>query len=271
MPKLACHVEYFSSPEAHYAGFQRQDNVKSIQEELETALSQIADENILIFAAGRTDAGVHAMGQIIHFETQAERALDSWLRGANTYLPKDIRIKSAHIVPNDFHARYSALSRTYEYWIDNNLIGSSLFKNHILHHPYYLDISKMNQASLCLIGEHDFSAFRASECQSKSPFRFVNFIKISRPESLNSLFFLNNLNQNLIKIEINANAFVHHMVRNIVGSLLEIGDGRKEIGWLEWVLNQKDRKLAGMTAPAHGLYLKEIKYPEKFKTLFNPI
>jgi len=277
--KFACRVEYFSSPESHYAGFQRQEDVKSIQEELEKSLSRIADENIVIFAAGRTDAGVHATGQIIHFETQAERSIDSWLLGANTYLPKDIRLKSIQIIPEDFHARFSALSRTYEYWIDNNLISSALFKNHALHHPYYLEIDKMHQAAQVLLGEHDFSAFRASECQSKTPFRFMNFIKISRadfapgltssPEIVSPLVGETGQPPGFIKIEIQANAFVHHMVRNIVGSLLEIGDGRREIAWLEYLLNQKDRKLAGMTAPPQGLYLTRVQYPEKFSGLIS--
>lgn len=261
--KFACHIEYFSSPESHYAGFQRQENIQSIQEELEKSLSRVANHPILIFAAGRTDAGVHATGQIIHFETEAERSIHSWLLGANTYLPKDIRLKSIQLAPDDFHARFSALSRTYEYWIDNNLISSAVFKNLTLHHPYYLDIEKMNQAAQVLLGEHDFSAFRASECQSKSPFRFVNLINICKAEF--------GLDKNFIKIQIQANAFVHHMVRNIVGSLLEIGDGRREINWLEYLLNQKDRKLSGMTAPPHGLYLTHVQYPEKFLNLFNPI
>ncbi len=274
--KFACRIEYFSSPESHYAGFQRQENIKSIQEELEKSFSRIANENILIFGAGRTDAGVHATGQIIHFETQAERSIDSWLLGVNTYLPKDIRLKSIQMIPEDFHARFSALSRTYEYWIDNQKISSALFKNHALHHPYDLNIKKMHEAAQALLGEHDFSAFRASECQSKSPFRFMNFINISRSNFAPGLTSSPDRGgaellkeKNFIKIEIKANAFVHHMVRNIVGSLLEIGDGRREASWLTYLLNQKDRKLAGMTAPPQGLYLTQVEYPEKFSRLFS--
>ncbi len=260
--KFACRIEYFSSPESGYVGFQKQEFFKSIQTELELALSRVANEPISIFGAGRTDRGVHATGQIIHFETQAQRSEQAWLLGVNTYLPKDIKLKSIQIVPENFHARHSALSRTYEYWIDNQKINSALLTNHTLHHPYDLNAEKMHQAAQVLLGEHDFSAFRAAECQSKSAFRYINFITISRTG-----FIVNLNNKNFIKIEIQANAFVHHMVRNIVGSLLEIGDGRREINWLGELLKQKDRTLAGMTAPPQGLYLTGVQYPESFNLI----
>ena len=247
--KIACGIEYFSD---QYYGFQRQISFISIQEVLERAISNIADQPIEIFCAGRTDTGVHAIGQVIHFETSTHRSMDTWVKGVNAKLPADIRLQWAREVPDDFHARYSATARRYEYWIDNTKIPSVIWQKHMLHHFFYLDAEKMNQAVQVLLGEYDFSAFRSSECQSPTPRRSVYFAQVSR-------------HGDFLKLELEANAFLHHMIRNIVGSLLPIGDGREPASWLKFLLDQKDRTLSGMTVKPHGLYLVSVTYPEHFE------
>ncbi len=253
MQKIACGVEYFSDLNSPYCGFQKQPHAPSIQEELEKAFSAVANHPVEIFTAGRTDRGVHALGQVIHFETETLRSPEIWVRAVNAHLPKSIRIQFAQEVPDDFHARYSARARRYEYWIENQKIPSVFSQQQALNYYFYLDSEKMHQAAQCLLGEQDFSAFRSSECQSKTPVRTINFINISRQGN------------NFIKIDIEANAFLHHMVRNIVGSLLMIGDGRKDKNFLRFLLDQKDRTLAGMTVEPQGLYLIEVTYPDRFE------
>lgn len=247
--RYAVLVEYDGTA---YAGWQRQPFLSAtVQEKVESALSKIAAHPIETICAGRTDAGVHGIGQIIHFDTSAVRDSYAWLAGSNTNLPQDIRLQQIIAVDHSFHARYSALSRNYRYIILNSRQPSALARNHAFWHPHPLDVEKMQQEAQNLIGEHDFSSFRASECQSKSANRFISLINISRQGDW-------------VALEIQGNAFLHHMVRNITGSLLMVGDGRRAEGWLKDVLHARDRRQAGPTAPAHGLYFYHVQYPEKY-------
>ncbi|MDX2164586.1 MAG: tRNA pseudouridine(38-40) synthase TruA [Gammaproteobacteria bacterium] len=244
--RYAMGVEYDGT---NYYGFQSQDNpqLETIQQKLEQAISSVADHKISLIPAGRTDAGVHATNQVIHFDTEAVREDHAWLMGVNTNLPKDISVKWIKRVADDFHARYFAKYRKYQYFIFNSPVRSALWhqKATVIYTP--LDENKMHEAAQAFIGEHDFTSFRSAQCQSKTAMRNIHHIKIERM----GLFVL---------VEIQANAFLHHMVRNIVGVLLEIGSGKKEINWAKEVLAKKDRKYAGITAPPDGLYLVEVGY-----------
>jgi tRNA pseudouridine38-40 synthase len=242
--RFAIGIEYDGT---NYYGWQRQENVGSIQEKIENALSKVADEPISLTCAGRTDRGVHALLQVAHFDTTKERNNHSWLLGTNGNLPRDIRIIWIRQAPYDFHARYHATSRHYRYVIYNQKVASALLHNHALwcHKP--LDEKLMNEAGRFLLGEHDFSSFRGSGCQSKSAKRNVTLLEITRSE-------------NIINIDIKANAFLLHMVRNIVGVLLKIGVGEKAPIWAKEVLEARDRKKAAITVPACGLYLVKVYY-----------
>lgn len=246
--KIALGIEYDGS---RYFGWQRQQNVDSVQQKLEEALSQIANSPCEVFCAGRTDAGVHGTGQVVHFETAVNRPLPSWCFGTNTHLPPTIAVKWAMNVPDDFHARFSATARRYRYVIYNHKLRSAILPFGVSHYYHTLDAEKMHEAGQYLLGENDFTAFRASQCQSHTPWRNVHHLNVSRQNEY-------------IIVDIQANAFVHHMVRNIVGSLIEVGQGRKPVEWLKWLLEQKDRTLAAPTAKAEGLYLVEVIYPEGF-------
>ncbi|MDO5090305.1 MAG: tRNA pseudouridine(38-40) synthase TruA [Cardiobacteriaceae bacterium] len=247
--RYAAGVEYDGS---EFSGWQRQPFfARTIQQAIETALAKVADHAIDITCAGRTDAGVHALGQVFHFESPARRAPYAWLAGGNRYLPPAIRLQWVQPVPADFHARYSAQKRTYRYLILNQGQPSALWRQRLFWHPYPLDIERMCAAAECLHGEHDFSAFRAAECQSSTPFRFIERIDIAR-------------DGRLIRIDITGNAFLHHMIRNIVGTLLPIGDGRKAPETMATILASRNRSHAGMTAPAHGLYFMHACYPREF-------
>lgn len=246
--KIALGIEYDGS---HYFGWQRQDEVASVQQKLEEALSVVANEPIEVFCAGRTDAGVHATGQVVHFETCANRPLQAWCFGVNANLPDDIAVKWAVEVAEDFHARFSATARRYRYIIFNNKLRSAILPKGVSHYHVDLDEQKMHQAGQFLLGENDFSAFRAAKCQSHSPWRNVHHLNLSRQGKY-------------IIVDIQANAFVHHMVRNIVGSLIEVGQGKQPVEWIKWLLEQKDRTLAAPTAKAEGLYLVDVHYPAQF-------
>jgi tRNA pseudouridine38-40 synthase len=248
--KLAFGVEYDGSK---YFGWQSHIKKYSIKDHLEFSISKIADEKIDIFCAGRTDSGVHAYNQVIHFETKNFRNIRSWIFGVNSILPKDISIIWAKYVSRDFHARHSAISRSYRYIIYNNFIRSSILKNRVNHVFFSLDIKKMKKSSKCLIGEHDFSSFRASGCQSYTPWREVKSIQVYKYKK----FF--------IIIDIIANSFLYHMVRNIVGSLIEIGRCKKKKSWLLYLLKSKNRSLCGPTVSSKGLYLLSVEYPKEFK------
>ena len=199
--------------------------------------------------AGRTDAGVHAFGQVVHFETQSERQVDAWVMGANAHLPDDISVvRAANVLPA-FDARHSALSRRYVYLIDNHRVRHALMRPNLARFPWPLDEVAMNSAAQALLGEHDFTSFRAANCQSLTPMRNVHAISVSRHEDL-------------VIVDITASAFLYHMVRNIVGSLLEVGRARQETDWIADLLVARDRNLAGDTAEARGLYLASVTYPE---------
>lgn len=246
--KLALGISYLGT---EYHGWQNQSHCSSVQQMVEYALSRMANHAVSVQCAGRTDAGVHASKQIVHFETNTVRENFEWVNGGNFYLPQDIRILYAIPVDKEFNARFSAIGRVYHYLIYQNLIPSVFWKNKVMHCPLSLNISNMLMAAEDLIGEHDFSAFRASSCQSKTPIRRIDEINIQK-------------RGDFVVMTFKANAFLHHMVRNIVGSLLEIGLGKKEPLWLKEVLFSKDRRCAGPMASACGLYLADIIYPHPY-------
>lgn len=248
--RIAMGLEYDGHP---FHGWQRQAHACSIQETLETALAKVASHPIKTIAAGRTDAGVHATGQVIHFDTHAIRSEHAWLFGTNTALPKSIRVLWIRFVPQHFHARYSALSRRYRYVIYNNLIRPSLFRTAVGWYYKKLDIQKMREGARHWLGEHDFSSFRASECQSKTTVRQLKEISIQH------------LNEDWITIDVEANAFLHHMVRNMVGVLWSIGSAKVLPEWAHEVLLARDRRQAGITASPKGLYLTAVNYPVEFE------
>lgn len=256
--KIALGIAYNGK---HYFGWQRQEKVASVQAELEKAIAFVANEECAVFCAGRTDSGVHASGQVIHFETGAERPEKAWCFGVNANLPDDIAVTWAKRVDDDFHARFSATARRYRYLIYNHKLRSAILPDGITHYPAPLDHRLMHEAGQALLGEHDFSAFRAAQCQSHTPWRNVHHLHVVRRAEY-------------IVIDIQANAFVHHMVRNIVGSLLEIGCQNRPVSWMAELLAEKDRTLAAPTAKAAGLYLVNVRYPERFalpRTRLGPL
>jgi tRNA pseudouridine38-40 synthase len=243
--RVAALLEYDGSA---YAGWQFQAHSKSLQETVEAALAFVAGAPVAAVCAGRTDAGVHALGQVIHFDTAARRTARAWVLGANTRLPPDIALQWAGEVAADFHARHSAVRRIYRYHILNRSARSALGAGRItwIHRP--LDADAMRAAAQVLIGEHDFSAFRSVECQSKSKLRRVERISVAAE-------------RDSLHIEISANAYLHHMVRNIVGTLLEVQTAADPPGEMQRILESRDRRKAGATAPAAGLYLSRVEYP----------
>jgi tRNA pseudouridine38-40 synthase len=248
MTRVAVGIEYDGSA---YAGWQAQASLPTVQQVTERALGAVAAQPVSLVAAGRTDAGVHACGQVAHFDTGVDRRARSWVLGANTELPRDVSVSWARTVPAHFHARYSAEARTYHYLIANRLARSALAASRALwvHRP--LDHERMNAAAHALQGEHDFSAFRAAECQARSPLRRIERIEVER-------------HGEWIVIAVTANAFLHHMMRNIAGLLIEIGKGEAPVGWAAEVLAERDRRRNAATAPAAGLYLRSVRYPGAF-------
>ncbi|QCI23750.1 tRNA pseudouridine(38-40) synthase TruA [Buchnera aphidicola (Macrosiphoniella sanborni)] len=246
--KFALGIEYNGSS---YHGWQMQKNVSSIQEEVERALSKIANHKINIVCAGRTDAGVHSIGQVVHFYTTAKRKKISWLIGTNRYLSRDISVKWVQEVPGNFHSRYSAIARSYRYIIYNNDVRSVFFPNKLYFVHKKLNEKKMFSEAQCLLGEHDFTSFRSIGCQSFSSWRKIIKLNIFR-------------SNNFIIIDIKANSFLYHMVRNIVGSLIEVGANKKKEFWIQELLTKQNRNYAAATAPARGLYLSSIEYPLHF-------
>jgi tRNA pseudouridine38-40 synthase len=246
--RIAVGIEYDGSA---YAGWQSQPTVASVQQVTELALGRIAAAPVALVCAGRTDAGVHATGQVAHFDTEAVRSTHSWLRGANSELPRDVSLTFAHPVPEHFHARYSAEARSYRYLILNRSARSALHAQRAawIHRP--LEAQRMQEAARGLLGEHDFSAFRSAECQAKSPIRRLEHLQIAR-------------HGDWLLIEATANAFLHHMVRNIAGLLIAIGRGDAEPEWAAQVLASRERSRGAATAPAAGLYLQRVRYPAVF-------
>ncbi len=253
--RIALGVEYDGSG---YFGWQRQREVDSVQAQLEKTLSKIADEPIELQCAGRTDAGVHATGQVVHFDTGARRPLSAWTLGVNANLPDDIAVRWVKQVDEEFHARFSATARRYRYLIYNDSLRPGIHRHGVSHYLGDIDESLMHEAAQALPGEQDFTSFRAVQCQSHTPFRNVHHVKVSRKNKF-------------IVVDIAANAFLHHMVRNIVGSLLEIGTGRQPVDWMKTLLELKDRNQAAPTAKAAGLYLVEVTYPDKIGLPKPPI
>ena len=249
MQRFAVGLEYDGTA---YAGWQtQQPGVPSIQQHAEGAFSRIADSPVSLVCSGRTDAGVHARLQVAHFESDAVRPLRGWLLGANTHLPRDISVAWIVPVPAHFHARYSADSRTYRYVIFNRNVRSALVEKRATHIHRALDHERMQAATAALVGNHDFSAFRSSECQAKSPIRRLTRLVVER-------------DGDFVSIEVTANAFLHHMVRNIAGLLIAIGQGERPVAWSRQVLDSRDRTSGHVTAPAEGLYFWSVEYPEVF-------
>ncbi len=248
MRRMALGIEYDGSA---FCGWQTQADGVGVQSVVEAALSQVADEVIAVQCAGRTDAGVHALCQVVHFDTSRERPLRAWTLGTNTHLPRAVSIRWAQPVSQDFNARFSAESRSYRYLLLNRASRAGLWHGRIAWEHRSLDIARMNAAAAHLIGAHDFSSFRAAGCQSAHPRRTVHRLTISRRGEL-------------VSVDITANAFLQHMVRNIVGVLLKIGAGEREPGWAAEVLAARDRRAAAMTAPAAGLYFLAPAYPSCF-------
>ncbi|MFB6421889.1 MAG: tRNA pseudouridine(38-40) synthase TruA [Candidatus Malihini olakiniferum] len=253
--KVALGIEYNGS---HYYGWQRQAKVESVQEHLEQALSKVADEPITIFCAGRTDAGVHATNQVVHFTTRAHRKDAAWSIGVDAHLPRDIAVRWVKRVSEDFHVRFSATARRYRYIIYNHRYRPAVLARSVTHFHFPLDAERMARAGQCLLGENDFTSFRAVQCQSCTPWRNVNHLKITRHGSY-------------IVVDIKANAFLHHMVRNIVGSLIEVGCLHRHESWIVELLAAKDRTLAAATARADGLYLVAVDYPSRFNLPKSPM
>ena len=249
--RIAIGIEYDGTA---YNGWQRQRSGIGVQERIERALSDVANEAVEVTCAGRTDAGVHASGQVAHFDTSADRTSRGWLLGANSALPDDINLNWAQPVSDDFHARFSATSRSYRYVILNRLARSALHRNRAWWLYQALDDRAMHAAAQALLGEHDFSAFRAAGCQASSPVRRITAISVGR-------------DGDWLNIEVTANAFLQHMVRNITGALVVIGAGEQGVDWAREVLESRDRKQGGMAAPARGLTLVRVTYPDNLLTI----
>ncbi len=247
MRRIALGVAYDGG---NFDGWQIQPSGTAVQNHLESALSVLAGYRISTVCAGRTDAGVHATGQVVHFDGEVERPLTAWVRGTNAHLPAGVSVQWASVVPADFHARFSALWREYEY-----RLYCAPTRNPLLHTAawsiYSLDIDLMREAIAPLIGVHDFSSFRASQCQAATPIRDLMKFDITQQGPL-------------IRFHIRGNAFLHHMVRNVVGSLVEVGLKRKPPSWLFDVLQAKNRSVAGRTFPAEGLVLVHVGYDSGF-------
>lgn len=246
--RIALGIEYDGSP---FYGWQRQSHAESVQQSVEEALSKVADAPIRIQAAGRTDTAVHATEQIVHFDCSIERDNKAWVMGVNTNLPNSVSILWAKSVDDEFHARFSAISRTYRYVILNRATRPALFDKKVTWVYKTLDQEAMSEAAKSLIGEHDFSSYRALSCQAKSPVRTVHDVVVTRQGEF-------------IFIDIHADGFLHHMVRNIAGVLIEIGKGEQAVNWSKTILDRCDRTQGGVTAQASGLYLVKVQYDNKY-------
>jgi tRNA pseudouridine38-40 synthase len=247
--KIAIGVEYNG---ANFHGWQlQQDGVRTVQASLEQAIAQVAAHPARVFCAGRTDTGVHAFGQVAHFESDARRTERQWLLGINVNLPDDVSVTWVKPVDDDFHARFSAQSRSYRYYIWNRPTRSSLLTGKVNWVHRQLDHELMHRAAQTLLGTHDFSSYRALQCQAKSPIKTLHRLDVIRQGDM-------------IMLSLKANAFLHHMVRNIAGVLIAIGKQEQSVSWAAEVLALRDRRLGGVTAAPDGLYFEAVEYPEHF-------
>jgi|TARA_B110000495_G_C23039540_1_gene622475 tRNA pseudouridine38-40 synthase len=248
MGRIALGLEYDGTK---FNGWQVQPKQRTVQGCLIEAISYVANHEVKTVAAGRTDSGVHALQQVVHFDTKAEREQRNWILGLNTHLPKDVNVTWAKSVGENFSARFSAISRSYRYLILNRISRSSIHHNKMWWYTQSLDIKLMQEAANLMVGHHDFSAFRAKECQAHDPVKTMEYIKVSKQGDC-------------IAIDVKAQSFLHHMVRNIVGVLVPIGDGRQPVSWALDVLESRDRTQGGVTSPPEGLYFVNAHYPTEY-------
>jgi len=248
MGRVALGIEYDGTA---FSGWQIQPSDRTVQGCLTDAVSTVANETVKLTAAGRTDSGVHALQQVVHFESSAVRQERNWILGINAALPQDVNVIWAREVDDDFSARFSAIKRSYRYLILNRVSRSAIHSDRAWWYFQSLDLKAMQSAADLLVGHHDFSAFRAKECQAHSPVKTVESIKVTR-------------HGDFIAVDVVAQSFLHHMVRNLVGVLVPIGEGKKPVSWAQFVLDSQDRALGGITAPPQGLYFVNVAYPEQY-------
>lgn len=249
MPRIALGVAYDGAP---WKGWQTQPHRCTVQDKLEAALAVFLDGTVGTICAGRTDTGVHALEQVVHLDSAAERRMESWVRGLNALLPTSIRVQWAHTVSEEFHARFSATARSYIYLLRAHRVASPILHGKVGWIHRELDLAAMQEAAHYLVGEHDFSAFRSSECQAASPVRHLHRLEIGQSGDFFTFSFT-------------ANAFLHHMVRNLMGALVEVGKGSLSPDSMADLVAQRDRRLAPATFPAAGLYLARAEYPAQFE------
>jgi len=248
MPRIALGLAYDGSA---WQGWQTQPHRQTVQDTLEEALAQFARHPVPTICAGRTDTGVHATSQVVHLDTTLTRRDESWMRGVNAFLPPSISVQWAQQVPDDFHARFSAVSRTYTYLLWRGRVRPAIWAGRAGWTHHTLDIDAMRAAAVHLIGTHDFSAFRSSQCQAASPIRTFTRLDIEEQGAF-------------VVVTLQANAFLHHMVRNVMGTLLHIGQGREQSDWMQHLLMQRDRRLSAPTFMPDGLYLTGVEYQPDF-------
>lgn len=246
--RIALAVEYDGEG---FCGWQRQPHCHSVQAELENALQQIARQPVTVYCAGRTDTGVHAAAQVVHFDTPLDRPLRAWTFGVNSHLDRRVSVHWAGIMRDDFHARFSAIDRSYRYTLLNRATRPGYQAGTLGWERVPLDAARMHEAAQVLIGEHDFSSFRSAECQANHAVRLLKRITVSRQ-------------QDRVTVEVTANGFLHNMVRILTGCLLAIGRGERPTDWMASLLAGRDRTAAGVTAPPHGLCFLQPTYPAEF-------
>jgi tRNA pseudouridine38-40 synthase len=248
MTRIALGIEYDGT---RFSGWQRQHHALTVQQVLEEGLSRVADHPVAVTCAGRTDAGVHATQQVVHFDTASQRPERAWIRGVNSNLPEDVGVVWMREVPADFHARFSATARSYRYAIRSHPVRPVLSRHRVSWTWKPLDAEPMAAAAQTLLGEHDFTSFRAVACQARHPVRTIHSLTVKT------------LGGHIV-IDVKANAFLHHMVRNIAGVLMAVGAGEQPVAWVSELLQARDRTAGGVTAPAQGLYFVAVEYPRQF-------
>ena len=246
--RYALALEYFGTP---FCGFQSQPDGCSVQDALERAIGSVAQHEVGVVAAGRTDAGVHATSQVAHFDSDATRPLTAWVRGVNASLPPGIAVLWAHAVDATFHARFAAHARHYTYVLLCRAQRPALNAGRVGWYHRPLDVDAMQRAATRLVGEHDFSSFRAAQCQAKTPVKTLHVANVQCAGDI-------------VRFDFRANAFLHHMIRNIVGALVDVGAGRHDDGWIPALLAARDRRFAPPTFAADGLYFTGADYDARF-------